>query len=334
MTKKVISDSDESDEDDGVSDKQEKKKTQEKPESEIKSCTIIKPQSLVTIVNGKAGTKNTQAYVLTFPGPKSILPKSLEPFDENKIKKFIDEPEFQHTNLGYVVIVPIAANPDKVNEGRIVACLFIDNKRVWSLNATNELKLWKKQFKKEGKDAKQAKLKEIVDDNNKKGNSTQTILVNKKHFQYTGFYVSDALYLSLKKEQERTGKKNETNKKTVTIRRNDDKFGINEKKSVPVTPPTQQKPKPILKRKEPNPNVSAPVVPKTPEKKRKKMEEVSEVSKSEPEKPVDVLRAFFTKIYVKRGSETLEFPVKAVNGIGNLKAQIIVTKEDDLDTFA
>ena len=64
------------------------------------------------------------------------------------------------------------------------------------------------------------------------------------------------------------------------------------------------------------------------------MEEVSEVSKSEPEKPVDVLRAFFTKIYVKRGSETLEFPVKAVNGIGNLKAQIIVTKEDDLDTFA
>ena len=230
MTKKVISDSDESDEDDGVSDKQEKKKTQEKPESEIKSCTIIKPQSLVTIVNGKAGTKNTQAYVLTFPGPKSILPKSLEPFDENKKKKFIDEPEFQHTNLGYVVIVPIAANPDKVNEGRIVACLFIDNKRVWSLNATNELKLWKKQFKKEGKDAKQAKLKEIVDDNNKKGNSTQTILVNKKHFQYTGFYVSDALYLSLKKEQERTGKKNETNKKTVTIRRNDDKFGINEKK--------------------------------------------------------------------------------------------------------
>ena len=72
-----------------------------------------------------------------------MVPKSMGVVDESKIKKYIESDEFQHINVGYVVIIPIQANPNKVNVGRTVAGLFMDNKKFWSLSVTNELKLWK-----------------------------------------------------------------------------------------------------------------------------------------------------------------------------------------------
>ena len=63
-SKSVVSDSSESeDEDEDV----EVSKPVGKPIQEIQSSSIIKPQSLVTIVNGKPGTKNQQAFVRALP---------------------------------------------------------------------------------------------------------------------------------------------------------------------------------------------------------------------------------------------------------------------------
>ena len=57
-----------------------------------------------------------------------MLPKSLREIDDSKFKQYIEESNIQHANLGYVVLVPIAPNPKKKNEGKIIAGLFIDSK--------------------------------------------------------------------------------------------------------------------------------------------------------------------------------------------------------------
>jgi len=176
-----------------------------------------------------------------------MIPKDLGKIDEAKIKQYIDESEIQHANLAYVVIVPIAPNPEKKNEGKVIAGLFLDNKvstvtgqlrlsiivsfirfaqRIWQMSVTNETKLWKRQFKRGNKDAKQAKLKEIYDAENVKGNSSTTIYVNGKHLTYTGQYVSDQYFQSICREQARTkssSKEVVPSGSQANIRRNDDK---------------------------------------------------------------------------------------------------------------
>ena len=196
-----------------------------------------------------------------------MIPENLGKIDEAKIKQYIDESDIQHANLAYVVIVPIAPNPEKKNEGKVIAGLFLDNKvstvtgqlrlsiivsfirfaqRIWQMSVTNETKLWKRQFKRGNKDAKQAKLKEIYDAKNVKGNSSTTIYVNGKHLTYTGQYVSDQYFQSICREQARTkssSKEVVPSGSQANIRRNDDKAKEgNVPQNKPKSAQTKEKP--------------------------------------------------------------------------------------------
>jgi hypothetical protein len=105
-----------------------------------------------------------------------------------------------YVDIGHVVIIPIATTPNKKDEGVIHACLFLDNKRVWVLSATNELKLWRKQFKRADKDLKHAMIRKMYDADNKTPGENITITARGRKLAFSNFYVSQHCFLGLLKE--------------------------------------------------------------------------------------------------------------------------------------